>query len=260
MKRLNDIFPQWQVGAGIFSFLQTFPIPWQSEGVGALLDIEYHGNISGEKPVSPLCAKIIAFGDISDNDRSKLAQLAFSLYGAYWEKQWQTLLAQYNPIENYSMIEQMANDITAYEHGKTTTRTDDLTHTKTGTDTRTDNLTDTNTPATTTNIADKIHGFNSALGIPANEQTNTTTGTDTTTHSGTEQHQYNLSDTDTGTQSIRDTGTDTQTRNYRLTRSGNIGVTTSQQMLQSERELWQWNFFRDVVFPNLDSILTLRIY
>ena len=45
-----------------------------------------------------------------------------------------------------------------------------------------------------------------------------------------------------------------------LTRSGNIGVTTSQQMIQSERELYIWNFFLDVVFPDLDKIFTLKCY
>ena len=66
--------------------------------------------------------------------------------------------------------------------------------------------------------------------------------------------------TRTGVVTDRDSGEDTHTRNYGLTRSGNIGVTTSQQMLQSERDLWKWNFFRDVVFPDLDEILTLRVY
>ena len=49
----------------------------------------------------------------------------------------------------------------------------------------------------------------------------------------------------------------TQTRE--LTRSGNIGVTTSQQMIASERELWQWNYF-NVVFHDIDSVLCLPIY
>ena len=45
-----------------------------------------------------------------------------------------------------------------------------------------------------------------------------------------------------------------------LTRSGNIGVTTSQQMIQSERDLWLWNFFQDVVFKDISKVLTLSIY
>ena len=44
-----------------------------------------------------------------------------------------------------------------------------------------------------------------------------------------------------------------------LTRSGNIGVTTSQQMLQSEIELRKWLYYQSV-FNDIDSILTLSIY
>ena len=76
--------------------------------------------------------------------------------------------------------------------------------------------------------------------------TTVTTGTDTTTQSGS------ITDTNSGK--------DTHTHNYELTRSGNIGVTTSQQMLQSEHELWRWNFFNDVVFPDIDRVLALMIY
>ena len=45
-----------------------------------------------------------------------------------------------------------------------------------------------------------------------------------------------------------------------LRRSGNIGVTTSQQMITSERELWLWHYFQDVVFKDISKALTLSIY
>lgn len=44
-----------------------------------------------------------------------------------------------------------------------------------------------------------------------------------------------------------------------LTRSGNIGVTTSQQMLQSEIDLRKWIFY-DNIMIDIDKILTLSIY
>lgn len=47
--------------------------------------------------------------------------------------------------------------------------------------------------------------------------------------------------------------------NRELTRSGNIGVTTSQQMLESEIELRKWNF-ANMLFSDVDSICTLSIY
>ena len=47
--------------------------------------------------------------------------------------------------------------------------------------------------------------------------------------------------------------------NHELTRTGNIGVTTSQQMIESEIKLWDWNFI-DNVFKDIAEILTLPIY
>lgn len=56
-----------------------------------------------------------------------------------------------------------------------------------------------------------------------------------------------------GTQKLERKGTETTDT------KGNIGVTTSQQMLESEIALWKWNFLENI-FNNLDSVLTLAIY
>lgn len=258
--RLNDVFPNWLTGGGIFTTLQTFSVPWQDAGIAGALDLEYHGNVSGDKIISPLVEKVKTGNTLTETEKTLLATSILAVYGISWGKQWETLSLQYNPIENYHMIENMTDDETITEYGKTSTRTNNLTHGKTGTETRTDNLTDTTTPNITTNTANTVHGFNSSEGVPTGEQTGTETGTNTETHTGTEQRAYNLSDTDTGTQSDVDGGSDTQIRNYELTRSGNIGVTTTQQMIESERALWAWNFFHNVVFPDLDRVLTIQIY
>ena len=44
-----------------------------------------------------------------------------------------------------------------------------------------------------------------------------------------------------------------------LTRKGNIGVTTSQQMINSELELREYNLI-DTIYSDIDSVLTLKIY
>ena len=44
-----------------------------------------------------------------------------------------------------------------------------------------------------------------------------------------------------------------------LTRKGNIGVATSQQMIKSELELREYNFI-EVIYSDIDTILTLKIY
>lgn len=293
--KLNDVFPEWYNGGGLFTAFQaTGAAPWGESGVSAqLLDMEYHGNRSGEKMVSP-ALNAISGGEAMDADvRRVLASNLLARYGDYWERLWGTLSLEYNPIENYSMTEEMSNDRTVDQYGKTHTRTDNLSHIKTGTDTTTPNTSETETPNTsetetpdtsetetpntTSTTHNTTHGFNTSTGVPSDDSTTTetgsttrtktgtttrtVTGTTTRTKTGTEQTTYNTTEADTGTQQDTDGGTDTRTRNYTLTRSGNIGVTTSQQMLQSERELWQsWDFFRIAVFPTLDSFLTLPLY
>ena len=324
--RLNDVLPGWIAGDGIFASLQDYDVPWKNDDISASLDLIYHGNVSGCKLISPLVNKVKSGNVLTELERSMLAASIVAVYGVSWSKEWETLSLQYNPIENYSMTEVMTNDETVHDYGKSTTRTDNLTHAKTGTETealdktdtrtdnlthakigtetRTDNLTETTTPNLTTTTDSAVYGFNSQAAVPTGEQTGVQTGTTATTHTGTEQRQYNLSDTDsgtqatvtdsdstttynttdrdsgtqtnvtegdstttfnttdtdTGTQTTLDGGSDTSTRNYELSRAGNIGVTTSQQMIQSERDLWKWNYFYDVVFLDLDRMLTLQIY
>ena len=98
--------------------------------------------------------------------------------------------------------------------------------------------TNTRTPNTTDTDVSEVQGFNSSAYKPSDRYTATHTGTDTNVESGD----------------------DTHTRNYDLRRTGNIGVTTSQQMIESERGLWMWDFFHDVVFPDINKYLTLSIY
>ena len=346
-KRLIDAFPEWTT-SGIFASLQSLNVPWKNENIAIQLDLEYFGNISGEKRISPLVSKIMSGDSLTTAEITALANVIYSVNKKNWVKLYATLNFEYNPIENYSMTETMTDDTTVIDYGKDTKRTDNLTHAKTGTETltddttntrtdnlthaktgtetltddtantRTDNLThaktgtetlthnttETTTPNLTNNTANSLYGFNSSSAVPTGTQSQTATGSNTVTKTGTETTQYNLtetntgtettvidgekqttfntsetntgtettvidgekqtsynvSDIDTGTQRTEETGTDTHTRNYELTRKGNIGVTTSQQMIESERNLWLWNFFYTVVFPDIDRVLTIQIY
>lgn len=259
-KRLNDAFPDWLSGGGIFSTLQTFPVPWKDENISGALDLEYHGNVSGEKIISPLVEKIRSGDILTKDEKTMIATSILALCGVNWGKQWETLSFKYDPIENYSMQEQMTNDRIVDEYGKTRTQTLNLQHAKTGTEQDTPNLKDTTTPNLTTTDENVVHGFNSTDAVPSDEQTKRATGTSETVRTGTDTRTYNTTDADTGTQTDNDGGSDTRTRNYTLTRSGNIGVTTSQQMIESERALWMWNFFQNVVFPDIDRVLTIQVY
>lgn len=242
--RMNDIFPEWKIGKGIFYYLSTFTPPWVSTINSLELDLIYHGGNSGWKIPSPFVRNIISDEIILDTDRDNIAACAMALNGDNWKRMWDALQIEYKAIDNYSMEEKMTDNKTVRTYGKSTTRTDDLSHAHTGTDTR--------TPSITVTTDNSVYGFNSATPSPSSKVVDTTTGNDSTEYGNTLK--------DTGTVTNTDSGEDSDTNNYTLKRSGNIGVTTSQQMLESEYELRKKNYFSNVVFRDLDTLLTLQIY
>lgn len=167
--------------------------------------------------------------------------------------------------------------------------------TENGTNKTEDDVTKTTSENTIANNANtnQLYGFNSVDAVNSDKQigdgtqdvtgnetvkdtTNITT-TDTikdetsTTNNGTDKTESTIkSDVGvTGTTTnetnvnVKRDNTDTEnktiTTDRTLTRKGNIGVTTSQQMIESERNLWFWSYF-EKVFADVDNILTLKIY
>ena len=248
LHQLNDIFDGWLTGGGIFTLLSAVQggheLPWDVDA--SVLDIDYHGNHSGEKLISPLLLKLLkADGgeQISIIHKSQIAIIIYERFIDNWVKRWDVLQAEYDPIENYSMVENMLDDVTEHEKGTTLTRTLDTAKTKTGTD--------TTTPNTEITAEGYIYGYDSGVASPSDKSVSTTSGTNET--------EYNTTDAETGTVTDVASGTDTDTRNYELTRRGNIGVTTAQQMVTAELELRKYDFFRSV-YEDIDKVLTLPIY
>ena len=180
-----------------------------------------------------------------------------------YEKIKTAITAEYNPINNYSMEEtHTGTDTTANKH----TGTDVTTDTHTGNDTleKTGNIenakgtTQTNTAGiatTTTNGQAEITSVNQVSAYDSNDYTNhdknTTTSaenTQTVENSGKDTIAYSGKDTTTNNLTDTTTYNNTLTSNIKyghnidntitydtlLKRVGNIGVTTSQQMIESE--------------------------
>lgn len=347
--RVNEAWTNFLTD-GIFHHLESFEVPWKLSIPSVSLDADYHGNNSGRLLTSTLTDICLEYEcrALSSSERTILAKTIYDISGKRWQKLWETMSFDYDPISNYHMHEIMTDDETVHEYGKSHLRTDNLSHTKTGTDTETLNLSDTRTdnlthektgtdtetldlsdtrtddlthektgteterPLTTQTRTDnlssikesRIAGFNSSdynnsdrenksdtgtqtnaitgtntteydvtdsdSGTQVIDKTGTTTteydttdrdiGTQTIAKTGTDSIAHNTVDQDTGTQSDVDSGSDTDTRNYHLERYGNIGVTTSQQMIESERSLWAWDFIRAVVYPDINRVLTSPIY
>lgn len=267
LTKVNELYDQWLTGDGVFTDLNAYDVPWKSEDTSEnatiikSLNFAYHGNHSGDKNVSPIVHKFIK--DEVTTPRTKLADTLFIMYGDKWTRLWDAMHAEYNPIENYDLHEletpaEITHTISPAE--TTTTETpSEITRTITPAET-----TDTTKPAKMV-TENGVSAFNSSGYVDDTKSTVTgdinDTGTDvfTVNTAGNEKLEV---DTAGNTKIEVDTaGSDILTvqNDRELTRSGNIGVTTSQQMLTSEIELRQWNYFNGV-FNDIDTLLTLSIY
>ena len=226
---LNSVYPEW-LTKGIFSYLNALEVPWKNDVSGNQLDIIYHGSRSGNKIIGSLIENYLDNNTVSDDNKIIIAQAIYTIYIKNWNALYKTLSLEYNPIENYSMTE-----------------TENVQDTHKGTLESNGNNTNTYTETTLVNDTsnNQLWGFNSTDSVNSDKQTGDTTRDVGSTMDSTHKN------TDRETKDI--------TSDRTLKRSGNIGVTTSQQMIESERQLWLWNFFESV-FSDIDKILVLKIY
>lgn len=272
---INDIFreqyhgeyPYSQLTEGFFKTLWTLDIvdesytdesgnplqTWTNDAniIVPQLDFNYLSR-SAKKICRPFIWKQIITGEPNEvaegeyfSNEKKVVEYITRQYSKKWLDIWKTMFYEYNPIENYNMVENL-DDVSRLQHGKTeTVALQNVTHTRSGQE--------VDTPAVTTTNTEQIYGFDATNAQNANKTTISNTGTNT--------HEYqNVTDVDTGSTLTTNAGTDTTNHEYELTRSGNIGVTTSQQMITQERELLMFNYFDDIVFPDIDKVLTLQVY
>lgn len=200
-----------------------------------------------------------------------------------WGKLYETTLLEYNPIENYSMTEteRATAESTSTQGAQTTTDTNDYGAVSTaktellGAQTNTETATmGEQSKLTTMNIGEQVtegstinetapyssEGYQSdtksidsvtsgaksdSTQEHSNAYTNTneqTFGAKDNTYTTTTDGRKDIMKKEIGSKS----DTNNSTNNRELTRSGNIGVTTSQQMLESERQVAMFNFVQIV--------------
>lgn len=270
LNKMIDVYSNYPTDGGVFSPMSN--APWADTMSGTNLDILYLDGHSGERYCSNFINHRLNDSDVlSSDNRTLIANILWAMFGIQWTRLWATMKpVDYDLLTNYKMEETI-------EGTESSTRTPDLTKGDTGTvqttgqDKRTPNLTKANTgtvkndgSATNTN-QNGIWGFNSSTSVPSDMSDGTATNENTTTG--------NLSETETGTDTTDHTNTDTYNRSYtetgtdttagtssrKLTRTGNIGTNTFQNLLQQERNIWMYDFFEQV-FKDVDSVLTIPIY
>ena len=89
--------------------------------------------------------------------------------------------------------------------------------------------------------------------------THNTTDTENKTTTNNLKEETTGTISDNGTNNNHENGSESTTVTTK--NSGNIGVTTTQKMLQSEMEFRAvFNFFNDIVYKNIDEVLTINVY
>lgn len=253
---LRDVFSGWESGTGLFSFLAAQgTMPWaNAENVdNSVLDIAYFGNHSGGKFCAPLVKLLINDeGVIPTAARVTIAKLLISKYLNNWNHLWETNVAVYSPIHNYDMHEE--RDLATTDDNVETT---DGELSRTGTEGLTHGMVESTQHGRTEDNVGYKYGLNTTVYQQnrSDENVSTEGGTTVTTDSGTDTTTRNLVDSTDQTVTEDNEGTEhEETHRY-----GNIGVTTTQKLIQEERNLWLWNFF-DEVFNDLDKELALAFH
>lgn len=271
------------LGQGIFTALNELNVPWKDENVASLLDMEYYTTF-GNRQTSPLVDYLI--GDkkqLSTEDTQKLARIIFNKFSENWNRIDLAFSKEYNPIWNKDGTEtttvENSAKTTTYEKGNQTNRTTKGEQVSTngygeGQTTESQGATNTTNKygQDKTTTENETAAFNSSTYQDDTQSTETraektdTIKTDSVTNTTTEKAK-----TDTFTEGQReDTFTDgartdttqegetTQTTTY--TFGGNIGVTTTQELLTAEFDMREkYNFF-DIIFRNVDSIMSCGYY
>ena len=281
--QMKTAYPEMISGNGIFNDLDNFDVPWKESVQAQFLDMLYF-NRSADKSVTPMLksmsydSTLNVYGALSNANRASVANMVATLFLNKWVRLWDVFTIEYNPIDNYDLSEnEIINrdiGVIGSNTGTVTNRGTD-THVYTGTDTFTHTGTDATAHTGTIGVSGSngvdtgLYGFNSTESVPSN--TSDTTSSNTQTNNNTDTETKNLTDTETQNLTDADTKNLTETINSNdstatnddimrsLTRKGNIGVTTTQQMLESEIELWNWNYY-NMVMQDIDSILCLDIY
>lgn len=254
---LREAFDGWEEGNGIFNALQNLSddLPWKDDPNvdQSVLDIEYFGNHSGSKFCSPIVKHLLGSSDtLSEAARITLAKIILSKYFHNWKSLWATNVAEYNPIHNYDMVE---HRVLKGADSEAQVETDSTQHT--GTDTLSHGLTQTTTHGRGNEETDYKYGINTDTSDPkpSDRSVSQESGQTATVDSGSDVTTKNLQDTSL----LNRNKVGANEEEEDLSRSGNIGVTTTQQMLTAERELWVWNYF-DQVFKDLDRELALMVF
>lgn len=277
------ICSDWLNGKGILTCLtNNFDVPWKNVIDGQILDDDYYGNRSGNKIIAPLVEKFIDEDGLPDAKMLRLARVIYAKYGDNWHRSYEALAEEYNPLWNVDGVEtievdggkrkktftkgKQQNDETLGAYSETLNKNGvtDITSDKAHTDEIVNGAKNKTTKS-------QIEGFNSSDFSDSNKEIVDETQV-------TDQNKYGLHETDTtlgerkneysskGNMYVDgqrvDFDEDDAYRDVTTNRrSGNIGVTSTQNLLTQEMEFrLAYSLMDTIVFPDIDKVMCLNIF
>lgn len=161
-----------------------------------------------------------------------------------WSRILDALVEEYNPLHNYDRHETWSG---GGSHNNSTSGTNS------GQSSSTDNTTTSGQASASGTNTESVAGFNQASGLATSGKTEQSTSS---TSSGT--NQQTNSSSNSGTTSGTDTGTYTDSKTGHT--YGNIGVTTSAQMLQGEIDVRTANDMYEIICRSFKNQFCIQIY
>ena len=233
----------------------------------------YYMQRSGEKTISLTYDRLLQLvkenEDISETAETLIGKLIRGKFLEKWNRVYDVLISeQYNVLHNHDFTEQKTgNNQNVDTHNTTKARQGNNTDTTTYDTNIEDNGKTGTNEVTTRNVEDAndVYGFNSVSPVGdthSNETTSETivgdadknTSYNLQTKTGTETKQFGINDSESHT------GTDTTdiSIDETINRSGrNVG---GAELITEELNLRNTQLFFDIVYSDIDSIATLKIY
>ena len=274
---LNSVFTNWKED-GIFKYLDNLNVPWKGVIDYKLLDLDFHSQ-HGQKIISTTVYNSITTNTgLTPQERQNLADLCFLKYNHKWEGWWNSLELEssFKPLANTDWKETVTTETSRDVEGQNRlgartqtfvkgSQTDNQTI---GDQTTTESARTNKVGAQTNTQENKVSAFNSSTYQP-DKTTTDNTGERTDTLGGGSVSNSSRSDsqtegerTDTNNQAAAtDESHSSEYAKTTITteKSGNIGVTTSGQLLEDYRTAVDFEFF-EKVYTDLCLTLVIEVF
>lgn len=240
MLKLKDLLNTSITGQGLFTAMNN-PI-WANDFDSSELDTFFILNY-GDRIASPYLLYFKNANNIIEPDNVvTIANLIYSVRKSSWEHLYKAYTSEYNPIHNVDATIEITEDNTHSDNRTTSDNT-----TESGTSTTSSNASGSNS----TNTNNTTSGFNSSGYVPDNASNSSgNTGASSSSNA-------------TNSSTTGSNGTDSNAGEYSTVRSerryGNIGVTSSSQLVTGEKNLWQWDFMKSI-YEDICDMIALSIY